>query len=372
MKQFQHVFLILFVSIAFFSQPVLAQFSVKKILSPTSVNTSQDGFYYSLPRTVLKVDLVVEKIQQIKGPLSDYCEEYLGTVDYIKSNSTEVVLMNSDVQAIAEPDPNQLFYVQFPAERSKDDKVLTFHLSHLGTLIAFDDIVVAKKGKSDEGDQTFIFMEGEDNFHYFADYHRQKKIDTIIRKITIDTVSIERFVFKTSWVDKTTEDKANEAALQIANIREARFNLLTGYQEINYGESIKYMDRQLQKMEKQYLELFLGKEVKSYVNQTVYYLPEKDNLSKVLFTMDGDNDVEISIKASGISSLLPETPLEKPDQIYYRYPEIATVEINYGGELFFRENFPVNQLGALVGAPLSKTKTQFDPETGTMTRITRQ
>jgi hypothetical protein len=372
MKQFRLIFLTLASVCISIPQLVFSQFTVKRVVSPETVNTAQDGFYYSLPKTVLKIDLVVEKIQRIKGPLSDYCEEYLGVADFIKTNGTQFRLLNAEVEPIAEPDKDQLFYVQFPAEKSKDEQVIAFQLSSLGTLLAFDDAEIAKKEPSGNVDQTIIFTEGDDGFDYFADYDRKRKIDTITRKITIDTVSIERFIFKTSWVDKSTEEKANEAALQITNIREARFNLLTGYQEVNYGESMKYMDRQLLKMEKQYLELFLGKELKSVENHTVYYVPEKGNPGGVILNSDGGKSVEVAIKPSGNSSLLPEKPFEKPDQVYYRIPEITTIEVKYDGEILYRKNLPVSQLGAVAAAPLGKAKTQFDPETGTMTRIIRQ
>ena len=71
-------------------------------------------------------------------------------------------------------------------------------------------------------------------------------------------------------------EKANEAAQKILEIREARFHLISGYQEVNYGESMEYMNDQLKELENDYLELFLGKEVKSTGIQTIYYIPEKD------------------------------------------------------------------------------------------------
>ena len=349
-----------------------AQFSVKKVTGPTAVNTAQDGFYYALPQTVLKIDFVVEKIRSLRGPLGDYSEEYLGTNDIVQINGTSYSVMNVSVQALAEPDPNQLYYVQFPAEKSKEEQSVAFQLTANGTLKAFDNEVVGEEVKTQPVDQTLIFMKGDEDFHYYADYHRQKKIDTIRRKITIDTVSVERFIFKTSWIDKSAEDKANEAALNIANIREARFNLISGYQEVNYGESIRYMDQQLQELENKYLELFLGKEFKTYENQTVYYIPAKGNNGGQLIGFDGGKNVSISIKSQGTSANLPEKALEKPDQVYYVFPDIATVELNFDGEIIYRENMSISQLGTVVGAPLGRAKTQFDPKTGSMTKIIRQ
>jgi len=347
------------------------QFTITKVTTQP-VNTSLEGFYYSLPQTVLRIDLVIEKLQQIPGPLSEYTENYLGTSDYIKSNSTTYRLVNANVKPTFEPDPDQLYYVQFPTEKSKDEKGTTFNLSSFGSLLSYNDDKSDESAKPESIDQTLIFVAGENDFQYQADYHRKKKIDTITRKITIDTVSIERFIYRTSWVDKNNEDKANEAALQITNIREARFNLLTGYQEVNYGESMKYMDQQLLKLERQYLELFLGKESKTYVNQTVYYTPKKDAASGMLIDFNGNDKVEIQIKLGGTVGLLPENPATKPDHIYYRIPDFATIEIVQNGEVIYREKMAVNQLGVTAAAPLDKVKSQFDPKTGTLTKIVRE
>ena len=47
------------------------QYVVRKA-SEQSTDTSQDGSFYSLPATTLKVNVVYEKIDKIRGPLSDY------------------------------------------------------------------------------------------------------------------------------------------------------------------------------------------------------------------------------------------------------------------------------------------------------------
>ncbi len=353
--------------------PLLAvgQFTVTKVTGQ-NVSAAGDGFYYSLPRTLLQVDLTVEKIEQIRGPLAEYTENYLGTNDFITSNSNSYKVLNLNIKTLYEADPNQVYYVQFPIERSKEEKVFTFQLSELGTLLAFDHEESPEEQSQPTVDQTIIVMEGSDDFQFHPDYHRKKKTDTITRKITIDTVSIERFLFKTSWVDKSTEDKANEAALQIANIRDARFNLLTGYQEVNYGESMKYMDYQLSKMESKYLELFLGKEVKTYENHSVYYLPKKNTVDGVLLNLAGNSNVEISVTPRGNTALVPEAGSDVTNKLFYRIPEMVDIEISYNGIVLHRSSIPISQLGVVAAAPLTNTRTQFDPQTGSLTKIVRE
>ena len=116
------------------------QFITTRVIDNT-INTSQEGFYYSLPLTVLKIDLVYEKVKQQPGPLADYAENYLGTTEYIKSNSKIHKLLNVSIEPVYEPDPNQIYYVQFPLEKSKDEKGTAFYLSELGSLHSYNHVV---------------------------------------------------------------------------------------------------------------------------------------------------------------------------------------------------------------------------------------
>ncbi len=372
MKNFFNYSGVLFLLMSLLTSEAFGQFIVRKV-HDQNVNTSQDGFYYALPQTVLKIDLLIEKVQQQKGPLSAYTQEYLGTSDFIETTGVSYRLLHVELDQFVEPDPEQIYYVQFPADRPKDAKPTGFTLTPLGILTAFD----AEGGQAalisqTEINQTIIVSEQEDGFDYFAEYNRRKKVDTIIRKITIDTVSIDRFLFKTSWVDKSLKEKANEAAMQIAKIREARFNLISGYQEVNYGGSMNYMDKQLSLLEKRYLELFLGKEIKSIENQTVYFVPSDENKSKVLYKASDGSPIELKLISSGATSKLAEKPLEKQDNIYYRIPESTLVEITENGAVHYKRKLAISQYGVIASAPLNGTRLQFDPKTGSLVKIIRE
>ena len=41
----------------------------------------QEGLYYSLPQTVLKLDFIIEEAKLEKGPLSDYASNYFEMED---------------------------------------------------------------------------------------------------------------------------------------------------------------------------------------------------------------------------------------------------------------------------------------------------
>ncbi|MAZ93240.1 MAG: hypothetical protein CMF58_02385 [Lentimicrobiaceae bacterium] len=338
----------------------------------TNIPNTANGFYYSLPQTVLKIDLVFEKVESIKGPLSEYATEYLGLIDFISSNKSEYNLLSADVSNFYEADPNQIFFVQFVAERDKDAKSNEFTLTDIGGLSSYNSNDTQSKSVIiDETNISYIYSDEDKSFPYYSQYNKRKKTDTIIRTINIDTVVIDRFLFKTSWVDMTSADKAKEASLQIEKLRESRYNLISGYQEVNYGTSIIYMDNQLREMETEYLELFAGKTIKTLDSRTIYYIPEKNTSSEEIFDFEDDKSVDIKIKTKGTENL-PDSPLQGGNGIFYRIPVTATIEINSDNAIFFSGRFNVNQLGNVITAPLNNVQLHFDSETGNILSIIRE
>ncbi len=355
-----------FVSILFlfFATVAQAQVMVTKV-APDDAQPAGEGFFYTLPKTVLRVDLVLEKIDRIPGPLASFASDFLGVDDVIKNKQLEYRLLESSVVVMAMPDIDQMYYVKLPEEKGKDERMLSFHLSEIGALVSVNDAEAKPVMMStDQIDQTIMFQEGSDTFSYMAAYNKKKKQDTILRKITIDTVTINRFLFKSSWVDKSEKERAEEAAQQITKIREARFNLLTGYHEVNFGESIRYMDGNLLQMEKEYLQLFVGKESSTIVSQTIYYTPRKGDRQAQIWRADNGESVTVEISSDDGLKGLPEAPAVGPNMLYYRIPLFATVSIKFSGVVSASKMLNINQLGVVSTVPVSKTKLQLNPLTG--------
>ena len=372
MRKFYIKLAVLLILVCELSTHSLAQVSVSKVDNNYPV-TSNTGFYYSLPQTVLKIDIVFEKVQQLVGPLSSYTNEYLGITDYISSNKTEYNLLNVEISSFQESDPNQLYYVQFPAERSKDAKSNIFFLSKTGSLIAYNSQApIANATSQKVTDQTYIFNEGDDSFSYMSQYNKRKKTDTIVRTINIDTVTINRFLYRTTWVDKNESDKAKDAALQIEKIRESRYNLISGYQEVNYGSSIIYMDQQLQKMEDEYLELFVGQSIKSIESRTIYFIPNRGNKNAELLRFSDGKSVVINVDMNGQQSKVSELPATSLNSIYYRIPSSANISVTSANINYFTGRFVINQFGIVTTTPLDNSKLQFDGKTGNLINIVKE
>ena len=361
-----------FIAVLIFTLPALAQYKIQKVSS--NINTLQEGLFYSLPQTVIRLDLTLERIDQKPGPLSAYSEDFLGSSDYIKDVNYFYNLLDVNISSFAEVDPNQVYYLQFPVQKTKETVVSNFQLSNIGTLISyngderFDNSIPA----STTLNQTNLYLQSDEKFDYFADYNRKKVIDTVVRKITIDTVTINRFMFRTNWVNLSEKDKANAAALKIQNIREQRFNLLTGYQEVNYSGSIEYMDFQLKKMENDYLQLFLGKEVRTIETYTIYVVVKKGEKTRTILDAGNGNTIDVQFKVQGNTALLPEKPLEKEDHLYYRIPENTIVNVLFNDKVRKSSNLLISQLGKLTMASLNNTQLYFDSKSGNLIKMVKK
>ena len=52
------------------------------------------------------------------------------------------------------------------------------------------------------------------------------------------------------------------------------------------------------------------------------------------------------------------------NKVFYRIPETANVRVTCDNKTLIEERLIVNQLGALLTAPITNTKLVFDTETG--------
>ncbi|MBE0651112.1 MAG: DUF4831 family protein [Bacteroidales bacterium] len=344
----------------------------KKLLPGTT------GIYYALPKTVFKVHLVMEEVRQIPGPFAEYAQKYLGTDNYIKTGATYYKLLSVKVEPVTVADPSHAYFIEFPRERSsKNPRVSSFQLSSDGELIGYGFKIEDKKDEKSGQTSSQILVYSNDmnggRFSMGAMYSRAQQIDTLVRKVTIDTVTIKRFKFRTSWINLTPEEQANDAAQLIHKIRTNRFNLLTGYQEVNYGEGIKYMDDQLKKLEDEYLALFLGKETRTTVVRNFEFDPEKGHLTKTLmqYIAKSGNTEAVTLNVSPMNDMenISSATTAAPDELFYRIPVKASVSVVVEGNAFYSDIFTIPQLGVVTTAAMGNSHIQLDPSTGALVRI---
>lgn len=378
----------------FLSLFVHGQISVYHV-DNSSISNSQQGVFYALPRTVVNVEVVIDRIENYKGPYADYALRYLGLQNVVMANSVEYRISDIRITTSAEPDPEQYYFVELGEKLSKTEKagLLCLNVSGLilGTLAGAEDsteqiIHIFKEKDGITLSEQDVFPE---IFKYYADISVFEKVDTIIRKVSIDTLTLERQYLKRTMVEKSPEQKAREAADFISKIKENRFNLLTGYQEVSYNqETLEYMDTQLKILEKEYMKLFTGISIqKSYTYEYKYIpLPNQINTDIPVFkflssrgVMDldemGGRAVTINIQRVGntnqVASYLNRAREESKTQgFYYRIPELARVTVKQSGGTQEEAQCLISQLGVVTYLPASQWKVNFHEKTGGIKEVT--
>ncbi len=215
-------------------------------------------------------------------------------------------------------------------------------------------------------------------------------MDTVIEKVTLDTITIEKKILKKTLVEKSLEQKSKDATDFLMQLKEAKYHLLNGYNEVNYTkESIEYMDSQLDKMENEYLTLFAGLTVTHNLKFSFTYVPDENEISKPLFKFSqkegildfsdekckGDTFYVNVFRNFEIEKLSyyfanKEKLIGSKCGIYYRIPQYSKVTISKNDMNYADVNLLIAQFGILTNLPPRKHKVLFYPNTGAIRNIT--
>ena len=373
------------------SSIVCAQINVVHIDYNTYPQTNE-GIFYSLPRTVVNITVKIDRIENYQGPYADYALRYLGLKNVVQSNTIEYKISDINISTSYEPDPDQYYYIEFGDKMSKGENPGLLSLTDagiiLGTLpVQFDTSTQANKLLNTEEPPLELEKDAfGELFRNYTDMSVFEKIDTIRRKVNIDTMTLERQYLKKTMVEKSPEQKAKEAADFLSKIKDNRFNLITGFQEVNYNkETLEFMDTQLKNLEREYLKLFTGVRIHKTMTFSYKYIPMpnqinteipifKFNKSKGVQDLDamgGGKVITIRVQRVGntnsVSAYLQKAGKSpKSSGFYYRIPEYARVTVKVDDNTQEEQQCLINQLGLITNLPSGKWKVLFHKETGSI------
>lgn len=359
---------------------------------PANKSLSTNGIFYSLTKTVVNVEVTIEKESFFAGPLASYADEYLGLENVSTSNNNSFRIVELSVSKEEIPDSEQFYFIEFKPEDMKDRHQFSMALSENGLLTGFNHLASEDdKGKK----QTIVSFDPkkkdrEKLFDYQDITGMKQVVDTVIRTITVDTTTIEEFQVSKNWIKRTREEKARQAVERIEKILQDRYYLSIGYQEVAYEEgTMKYMDEQLEERQKEYKALFTGKTITSKQTYQFEFIPEKKEKQsqEVLFRFSPNSGVRDASSSIGQpihiaaiddkvtadietkARLLTQTSKAKKG-IYYRVPGYAVVSIEADGEDLFTERMRINQLGVVSYTPYSrKMGFELHPSSGNLKKV---
>jgi hypothetical protein len=366
------------------NQVVLTSFDVQK--APQRV--SAEGYHYFLPRTVIAVDVTVTRTIHQPGPFAQYAERFLGLENIIGSPGVNYAISEITINSYAEPDPSQLFFVAFDPR----DESNFITLSEAGLLLSVNKAVEGTGlQKPFDESKEYGYFGTEATFNYFIDLNLQERVDTILERVRVDTMTVERQTLRRSWVEKSSEVRAKEVADYILKIRDKKFDLITGFAEIPYSkETIEYMYNEMHRKENDYLALFTGISSSSSIRYRYTFVPDPDNAQspRVLFHFSNregvtaenrPGSIPVSIQArrdqttSPLSALTQRRPAARSGQtgFHYRIPEHSTVVIREGDNPRAEARMLVNQYGITTWLPPHEMEIEFYPNTGSIKSVGR-
>lgn len=328
-----------------------------------------DGIYYNLPRNVIRLDFTVECVHEIKGKYSNFAKELLETNNYIKENDIRYYIKDVTVDVLTETDSEMIFYISTD-EKSKDNIELNMRFTSEGNIQSFG----IKDDRRDLDSENVSFE------------NRLAQQNTNPDFVYLPLRDDEEDEDGNSTDDKMSEKEIAQSIVEeIKKIRLAYFDLISGYQEVNYGNTITYMLEEMKKMENEYLALFVGRVEKNDIVKTFYIIPEEgtNNYSVAKFSdkegfnsKTGDN-VKIVLQEISSSNVkgISEDVIKNTtynNKMVYREPAYVNMKLMKGDEILIDNRIQISQLGNFILLPINKMKLEFDNVSGRLISVDKE
>lgn len=358
------------------------------VLHVTSEASSKEqGIYYYLPRTTLVIDVEITKTNFIPGPYAAYAEQYLGYTG-IQQKSSLYEIKNIVITDVAEPDPDQLYYIETEKRFAS-----LFEMEENG-LLRNVNVATSREEKMElKQEKESQKSEGVEKQKLLNLINIREKLDTVYqRQILEDSVVVEKRSINRILVKNSLEQSAREAATRISEIRNHKYALISFNEDIAFESgTLNIMLKELDEMENEYFKLFLGYSETEKINQRFYYKPDINNVGfQPLFRFNPTVGVNDSLKlmmetvyiiqsvdktTQGINdfNINNQKLYKKKDNnleeggLSYRIPESSTFKIIWNNKTLATANVRVAQFGTVLRLPkydLRNLKLNYDVPSG--------
>jgi hypothetical protein len=324
---------------------------------------SEVSLVYSLPLTVFDVEIVTERIIEKPGPYSRYAEDLLGLRDVIKTESESWTITGITVDSHEELDPNEFYVVE------------------TGTILSTNALALKKSGLIMDLNPD-LYNYHKSNFNYAEndrnllnvydlgsdEYFRQRR-DTLYRVVSLDTAFV-RIPYLSEKKQKLSFDQlAEKAAVRLMELRDGKHLILTG--ETNLFPQNEAAIKEINRLEKEYTELFVGKTMKEKRTFKYQVIPDRDNESTrvILCNFSEVTGPVQSPDQSGIPVVMEFIPemktrkldiasgkadnssVQRNDKLFYRVPDVVNVRMSIGEEVLDNSRWLIYQFGEIVRIP---------------------
>ncbi len=321
---------------------------------------------YSLPRTVFQIEVTFQKAFFIPGPYHEFADKYLGIKDVIHNSSTSWTIDKIVVSTCTEPDPEFFFSVR--VEKHPDgvnDKL---------ALLEQKGLISLPPGFLPEITKALDFN-SPGNEIYFKDLSMKRNLvsekETSYKRVLRDSVYVQIPVETESHKPKSLEQKAEEAANFLIKLKKRKFKLLTGQNEGPVpDDGINTYLEELNRIEDEYLSLFIGKTVYETQSKSYEFTPvsEKKTDQQVLFRLSEKEGIFDALSSKGKPFVLELTctnvtlnfdkiQLAEPfgeieNTLYYRLPDFSVLRLILEDKVMFEGKYTTLQFGPVISAKI--------------------
>jgi len=346
-------------------QTIPSQVNVKQVAQLS--NAKNNVLLYSLPTTVVRVNVEVEKNISKVGPFYRYSKKMLNVTDVVKEDKVEWRIKSVNIETFGIPDNEKQYAISFSGASAAP----LVNITPEGVLAGINTDVVNQKS-------------------YLKDYTLADLPN--LEDVNFNNVAmIEKQLVKTS-----TAAMAQETANYIYKIRKRRFKILASdFEQLPPdGQSYEVMVRELNTLEKEHLELFVGKTETFTTTHSFDLIPNELSVSnEVLFRFSALNGIVDKMDVSGApvyyelkvedTQKLPNGPIvsdkkgEVRNGLFYCKPGKAVVKIIDKNVLIKEQEVFLGQYGQTISMPSNvleqgNVSIQLNPATGALQSIYRQ
>jgi hypothetical protein len=318
---------------------------------------------YALPMTVFTVTIKAERTIELPGPYARYAEDLLGLTGVIRQEDEHWEIKDIRVASHEEVDPSEFYVI----ESSTLQQTNALALKKSGLIMDLSSGTNAPElSVSDE--KGFDINEFR-TYDLGSDEYFRVKTDTAYKRARVDGqfIRIPYIVEKNTRL--TTGELAGRAAKRLMELREGKYMILIG--EANVFPQNEAAINELNRLEKEYTELFTGKTINETISFTyqliptpemsgrpvnLFYFsevagPESDTISNGVPVMIEMNPEKKTKDLTLISGQLGNSGSVIADRLYYRIPDVADVKIKIGDEILYNSRKLIYQFGQIVQLP---------------------
>jgi hypothetical protein len=347
-----------------FSKKALVESKTVILPLGDTIHLTEGSLVYGLPLTVFKINVEMEKTSEKPGPYSKFAEEMLGIKNAITQESEYWSIKGITVKQYEELDPSEFYIIETNTLIQSN----ALALKRSGLILDINPVLYEK---TDAGNFTNETYERQLKFlDLGADEYFVNQTDTAFRLVNVDTAFIKIPYLVERKKQFTGDQLAEKAAKTLLELRDGKHLILTGEANVfpQNGTAIDEMNR----LEKEYTALFAGKIWTEHKSFSYTLIPQKEMKGKpvTLFRFSeltgaanasAKNGIPVLVdlipaqKTKDLTIILKQSPniseAPKFDRLYYRIPDVVTINIRIGEDTIYNSRKLIYQFGEVVQLP---------------------